>query len=232
MRNIQKQAEPKSLTQHRCNTSANYDNYDKKDDLRDSLVSEQRGICCYCMQRIRPNLESMKIEHWQSQSPNKFPKKQLDYGNLLGACLGEHGQSKKNQHCDTRKGDDDILFNPANPSHDVERFFKLPATGLIQSDDPQIQKQISDEISDDIDDPKIKHYSSLNLNHPKLVNNRKAVIDAFIQVLQKEQVRDSDLTKHLADWEGKNGGQLRPFCQVIVYYLRKKVNRMPPKTIK
>jgi len=41
MRNIQKKTEPTSLTQHRCNTNSDYDNYAGKDDLRASLVSEQ-----------------------------------------------------------------------------------------------------------------------------------------------------------------------------------------------
>jgi uncharacterized protein (TIGR02646 family) len=97
MRNIHKNPEPTSLTQHRCNTNTDYDNYAEKDDLRESLVNEQRWICCYCMQRIYPNLENMKIEHNKSQSPNKFPEKQLDYGNLLGACLGGTGKPKRDQ---------------------------------------------------------------------------------------------------------------------------------------
>jgi hypothetical protein len=63
MRNIQKGSEPKSLTEHRCNTHSDYDNYADKEDLRVSLVKEQRGICCYCMQRIRSNSDDMKIEH-------------------------------------------------------------------------------------------------------------------------------------------------------------------------
>lgn len=52
MRNIRKGSEPASLTRHRCNTNSDYDNYPEKDELRESLVKEQRGICCYCMQRI------------------------------------------------------------------------------------------------------------------------------------------------------------------------------------
>jgi uncharacterized protein (TIGR02646 family) len=212
MRNIHKNPEPTSLTQHRCNTNTDYDNYANKDDLRESLVNEQRGICCYCMQRIYPNLESMKIEHNQSQSPNKFPQKQLDYGNLLGACLGGTGKPKRDQHCDTRKGDDDISFNPADPDRDVERIFKFPGSGRIEANDPQLQSEIDDV---------------LNLNHSRLVNNRKAVIDSFTQVLRRENARDVDFPKYLADWEGKDGGQLEPFCQVVVYYLRKKIARMP-----
>ena len=217
MRNIQKQSEPISLTRHRCRSNSNYGNYAEKDDLRTSLVSEQRGICCYCMRRIYPTLEKMKIEHCQSQSPNKFPAKQLDYTNLLGACLGGLGKPRRDQHCDTRKGDDDISFNPANSKHDVERLFKFPGTGRIEAinaNDKQLQSEI-DEV--------------LNLNHSILVDNRKAVIDSFTEFLRREKVRDVDLPKYLATWEGKNGGELEPFCQVVVYYLRKKIDRMASK---
>lgn len=214
MRNIQKQSEPISLTRHRCSSNSNYGNYAEKDDLRTSLVSEQRGICCYCMQRIYPTLEKMKIEHWQSQSPNKFPAKQLDYTNLLGACLGGEGKPRRDQHCDTRKGDDDISFNLANSKHDVERLFKFPGSGRIEAIDQQLQREI-DEV--------------LNLNHSILVNNRKAVIDSFTQMLRLKKVRDVDLPKYLATWEGKNGADLEPFYQVVVYYLRKKIDKMASK---
>lgn len=221
MKNIQKGTEPKSLTQHRCNTNSNYENYAEKDDIRESLVAEQGGICCYCMQRIRPNLESMKIEHWLCQ--DKYPKRHLDYDNLLGACLGGTGKSRRDQHCDTRKGNDDILFNPANLGHDVENLFKFLGSGLIEANNPEVQSQINDVISKDT--PSLNHYSSLNLNHPNLVRNRKAVLDAFTQMLRNEKARDIDLNKYLVDWEGKNGGQLQEYCQVIIYYLRKKLKK-------
>jgi hypothetical protein len=38
---------------------------------------------------------------------------------------------------------------------------------------------------------------------------------------------DADLRKELRKWNGDNGGDLEPFCQVVIYYLRKKINRMP-----
>jgi hypothetical protein len=62
MRNIHKNPEPTSLTQHRCNTNTDYDNYAEKDDLRESLVNEQRGICCYCMQRIQPESDVLAMQ--------------------------------------------------------------------------------------------------------------------------------------------------------------------------
>lgn len=210
MRNIQKQAEPASLTKHRCNQPADFDNYEEKDELRNFLVSEQGGICCYCMQRIHPTETYMKIEHWLAQSPNKYPEKQLDYSNMLGACRGGHGKRKRDQHCDTRKGDDDLSFNPANPAHNVEVMFKFPGSGRIEAanNDQKLQAQLD---------------VFLNLNHSILVRNRKAVLDSFTDVLRRKKVKDSELPKYLEQWAGADGNVLNPFCQVVVYYLKKKL---------
>jgi uncharacterized protein (TIGR02646 family) len=210
MRNIQKKSEPISLTQHRCGTHSNYDNYAEKDDLRSSLVNEQRGLCCYCLQRIRPGLESMKIEHWQSQ--DLHPERQIEYSNLLGACRGGEGQKKDQQHCDTRKGNHAVTFNPANPLHDVESKIRFLGDGRVESNDVQFDKEINE---------------ALNLNQGALVRNRKAVLQAFRQALMQNNSSDADLRKALHKWNGDNGGELEPFCQVVVYYLRKKINRNP-----
>lgn len=204
MRNIQKQAEPASLTEHRCGDHADYDNYAAKDDLRSSLTDEQRDICCYCLQRIRPTDMGMKIEHWQCQS--RYPERQLDYANLLGACLGGEGRRPRDQHCDTKKADSDLSYSPA--SHNVEAKIRYLGDGTIESD----HKQLNDELN-----------SVLNLNEGRLVRNRKAVLDSFKDTLRRGKAKDCDLPKHLANWNGDNGGSLEPFYQVIVYYLRKKL---------
>jgi len=61
MRAITKGPEPPSLTAHRQTPPCDYDNYTDKDGLRHSLVTEQRGLCCYCMGRIRNGPKTMKI---------------------------------------------------------------------------------------------------------------------------------------------------------------------------
>jgi uncharacterized protein (TIGR02646 family) len=209
MRNIQKGPEPTSLKQHRCNTNTDYDNYSDKDDLRKSLVNEQKGICCYCMQRIRPNSEQMKIEHWQSQEI--YPQRQLDYNNLLGACQGGEGQKRNRQHCDTRKANLNLTFCPAKPSHNVESKIHFLGDGTVESDDLQFNKDINEV---------------LNLNESALVRNRKGLLEAFREGLIQRQPSDADLRKELSKWNGDDGGDLDPFCQVIVYYLRKKIKKM------
>jgi uncharacterized protein (TIGR02646 family) len=209
MRNIQKSPEPKSLTEHRCNTNTDYDNYAEKDDLRASLVSEQRGICCYCMQRIQPNSDKMKIEHWQCQ--DLYPERQLDYKNLLGACKGGEGKKKDNQHCDTKKGNLALTFNPAEPSHDVEDKIRFLGDGIITSNDFQFDREIN---------------QVLNLNRGTLVRNRKAMLEALQQGFMRTNPSNTELQKELGKWNGDKGGDLDPYCQVVVYYLRKKIARM------
>ncbi len=206
MRNIQKGNEPPSLTEHRKTAHADYRNYTDKDTLRQYLVEEQRGICCYCMSRIRPTDAAMKIEHWQCQK--KHPNRQLDYSNLLGACNGGEGRPSKEQHCDTFKGDSALSINPADPVCNIERLVKFPGSGKIQSDDSNIDRELNEV---------------LNLNHPQLVANRKATLDSFCQAIGRQNRNDGWFNRKLAEWRGDGGGELEPFSQVIVYYLSRKL---------
>lgn len=207
MRNIQKGAEPTSLTQHRQTPHADYLNYGDKDTLRQGLVREQGGLCCYCQSRIRPTAADMKIEHWQCQ--DQFPDRQLDYRNLLGACMGGEGRPGKEQHCDTLKGANPLTINPADPACNVERLIKFPGSGKIKSDDPHIDRQLNEV---------------LNLNHPQLIGNRKATLDSFCRVLGQRPRNNGWLQRMLNNWRGNDGGELEPFNQVVVYYLCRKLN--------
>ena len=67
--------------------------------------------------------------------------------NLLGACMGNEGQSPKRQHCDTRQGNRDISRNPANPAHQVERFVHFEADGRITSNDPGFDTELNEVLN-------------------------------------------------------------------------------------
>jgi len=208
MRAIAKGTEPRSLAQHRATPHASYANYAAKSELRDSLVAEQRGLCCYCLSRIR--IDAMKIEHWHSQSEHQG--EELDYGNLLGACFGNEGQPKKHQHCDTRKGETPISRNPANPMHRIADLIRFESDGRISSDD----ETFDDELN-----------RVLNLNEAFLKANRKATLDAFKDAL----IRRGNLTrptveKLLRHWNGElHTGALMPFSEIVVHWLRKRQAR-------
>jgi uncharacterized protein (TIGR02646 family) len=167
MKKIIKQSEPRSLVEHRSKANANYDNYPDKDKLRESLLKEQGYICCYCMSRIK--LAEMKIEHWQPQT--KYTSGQLDYRNLLGACMGNQGARPQNQHCDTKKGDSEITINPIEGDKNCENLIKYRPDGKIYSDDVSVNHDLNE---------------TLNLNLEFLKKNRKVALDAVLAQLRKK----------------------------------------------
>lgn len=210
MRAIVKGAGPTSLAEHRANPGADYNNYQDKGALRTHLVNEQRGLCCYCLSRVRAEHSQMKIEHWHCQ--DNYPAEQLDYSNLLGACMGNEGAPAKYQHCDTRKGNRSLSRNPANPLHWVEGMIRFGGDGRVYSADPIFDAEL-DEV--------------LNLNLAFLKNNRKAILTAFTDAMPKSgELRRPALEKWLRGWNGESGtGELHPYCQVVVYWLRKRLSR-------
>ena len=215
MRAIKKGTEPASLTAHRLTHCSYYDNYADKEALRHALVTEQRGICCYCMQRIHNGPSTMKIEHWQCQS--RYPAEQLNHRNLLGACPGGDGQPPCLQHCDTSKGDRDLQWNPADPGHHIETRLHYGLDGGIRSEDATFNAQLADV---------------LNLNLPILKNNRKGVLAAVLEWWRYEKTRihgavprdrfGRELARRTAET-----GNLEPFCQIAVWWLEQRLASMP-----
>jgi uncharacterized protein (TIGR02646 family) len=209
MKKIIKQSEPRSLVKHRSQANANYDNYPDKDDLRKSLLKEQGYICCYCMSRIKS--DEMKIEHWQPQT--KYTSRQLDYRNLLGACMGNQGARPQNQHCDTRKGDSEITINPIEGDKNCENLIKYRPDGKIYSDDVSINHDLNE---------------TLNLNLDFLKKNRS---DALFIVIRKLDEKFSNKTwakitvqKEIDKLNTKDeNGFYDVYCQFVVSYLKSKL---------
>jgi uncharacterized protein (TIGR02646 family) len=213
MKGITKGAEPASLTAHRLTPQCDYDNYGDKAALRHALVTEQRGICCYCMGRIRNGTDTMKIEHWRCQSGH--PTEQLNYRNLLGACMGGGGQPPHLQHCDTRKGDRDLQWNPADPAHHIETRLRYEADGRIRSDEPGFDAELD---------------AVLNLNLPRLKNNRKGVLDGVLGWWRHEKAGGPVPRTRFERERGRrvgSAGEIEPFCQVAVWWLEQRLARMP-----
>lgn len=205
MRMITKGAEPVSLRQHRAQPHSDYDNYAKKDELRVALVGEQMGLCCYCTGRIRAGSTEMKIEHWRCQAT--YPQQQLAYGNLLGACLGGEGQPLSKQHCDTRKANRDLKWNPAAAPHAIEARVRYLADGTIESPDSDFNSQLNEV---------------LGLNYAYLKNGRKAALDSVLKWWRSTpnarklvQQRIHELTNVRTEHE--------PFNPVAVWFLKQKL---------
>lgn len=208
MRMITKCAEPRSLTQHRAKAHSDYDNYERKDDLRLALVSEQKGLCCYCSGRIREVSTAMKIEHWQCQA--NYRPQQLSYGNLLGVCLGGEGQPPDEQHCDTRKSNLDLKWNPANIAHMIESRVYFTSDGYIRSPDPDFNRQL-DEV--------------LNLNIAILRNNRKSILEVVAKWWKTTPNARQKVQQQIE--RRVNSAEHSQFSPVAVSYLRQKLGGAP-----
>ena len=214
MREISKGPEPSSLIAHRKTPDSDYENYKAKEDLRHALVQEQRGLCCYCMARIRPERASMKIEHWKCQ--RNYSREQLNYRNLLGACLGGEGHPGHLQHCDTRKGDSDLDWNPADPSHHIETRLWYGPDGSVHAHERNFDDQLN---------------LVLNLNLPLLKSRRKAIYDGFLQWWKGEKGRsrgrvprerlERERARH-----NKGLGELAPYIPIAVWLLSQKLAKV------
>jgi uncharacterized protein (TIGR02646 family) len=214
MRAIRKAREPASLTTHRQTQHCDFENYGDKAALREALVREQRGLCCYCMSRIHADRERMKIEHWQPQS--RFPDLELSYRNILGACLGGHGQPAHLQHCDTRKGEDSLKWNPADSDHRIDQRIRFELDGSIASGDEEFNAQLNDV---------------LGLNLPVLKNRRSGVIKGILDWLREEKAKlrtavpRDRIVRERARLAGSNNGELAPFNPVAVWWLDQRLAR-------
>ena len=214
MRSITKGIEPASLAEHRQAPHGTYDNFQDKDLLRNVLVTEQRELCCYCMSRIHPQGDLMKIEHWRCQADH--PEEQLNYRNLLGACRGGEGQPGSKQHCDTRKGDRKLMWNPAEPLHQVESRVRYELDGSIHGNEAEFDGQLNEV---------------LNLNLPWLKQGRKSLLDAVLGWWRHERARlrgpvPSHRLVQRRNQQVAGSGQLAPYCQVAVWWLNQRIEGM------
>ena len=219
MKYIKKGREPSSLTHYRKKKEAYFDGYPEKDDLRKSLLQEQKYICCYCMSRIvrKEDVENsdlgqvMKIEHREPK--NQKPKKQLTYRNLLGACNGKYGEL---QYCDTHKSQyDDSRTLTINPTEIIcEEKVKFYANGEIYSEDKVVHNDLTE---------------ILNLNCEYLIKRRKNTFDEwqkkFIHQYPKGAWSKAILQQELDNWENASLEEYRPYCQIVIAYLKDKIKK-------
>jgi uncharacterized protein (TIGR02646 family) len=226
MKQITKVVEPNSLVHHRVNQPAFFDNLPliAKEDLRQSLLSEQGHICCYCTKRIPEKVEingavnyEMKVEHFQCQ--DNFPLLQLTYSNLLGACTGNEGKPRILQTCDTKKGNTVLTINPTLNLPNCESLFKYTADGEMCSinDDEEINRQLSDV---------------LNLNMQTLKDGRREVylevqrkVEAESRQVANRQLKVRFFEQERNNWLIRTGNKHKPYCMVAVYYLTKKIRQ-------
>jgi uncharacterized protein (TIGR02646 family) len=198
MRYFSKASPPDCLTTLRATPGASYAHLSQsgcKQIVREVLVHDQRQLCCYCMERIASSEHQMKIEHWAPQ--NGARDNDLDWSNLLGACLGnQDGRSQPagDRHCDTAKGENTISIRPTDGSCDSLVEYKRD--GTVFSSAPHVQKDLDE---------------TLNLNVKRLRDGRKVALKEYLDKLARQN----------------GGAWPRPILEKELARLREAVPRIP-----
>jgi len=209
MISIVKGREPTSLQHYRLQPNAEYNGSQftsVKADIRTQLLKEQGYLCAYCMQRIVDDQFITKVEHWHCQ--DNYETEQLNYTNMLAVCLGT---TQGCIHCDTKKANLNIKYNPAEPIHRIESKIKYSTSGKVESIEDDFNTQLN---------------NILGLNCSRLVENRKATIDAVQRGLNKKigTRTNSEINSEFEKWSSINtDGYKKEYCGVALYFLRKKL---------
>lgn len=209
---IEKDREPNSLTKYKKSKDAYFDGFDKKDDIRQSLLNEQGYLCAYCMRLIN-NVDEVTIEHYYPQSKTNV-KMGLDYKYMLGVCKLNKNCAYKNQTCDAHRGNKPLTINPWLHSS-ISAISYNQMTGDIYSDDADINTDLT---------------ITLNLNcvNARLSLNRKAALDSMKKYILKQHKTglwsDTLLNKIRRQYLSKDEyGKYKPYIGILLWYINKKI---------
>lgn len=123
-----------------------FDNEFPKNDVKAILIHEQRGLCAYCMKRIRMDPHS-RVEHFVPLSADK--EKAIDYNNMLGTCDGGErivGQQGHILCCDAHKGETEICTSPLNKMQMDKIAYKPDGTIYTDPEDKEMEKDINETL--------------------------------------------------------------------------------------
>ena len=189
-----------------------------KKKLKKILVSEQGGLCAYCMCKIPRddvdiNICPITIEHILPQIPNDATdvEQGLDYLNLVAVCNGNRASSCKNHKfcdltCDAHKKNDVFLkINPTKAETLTSIYYTL--YGEIESDDPDVKYDLQEILN-------------LNSKGSPLVSERKAVLDTIIADMEYIDINSlSTYCQSLLDEFQNETDNKTPYVGIIIWYL-------------
>lgn len=163
MRWVEKQPEPKTLTETRCATTTVLGNaagarvaFNQLDKaaLRERLAAEQDWLCAFCMRRISETSTdergepTMKIAH---RTPIGIDSTQaLSWTNLLGSCDGGQRSGGRYRTCDAAQGSTALTIDPTTQASIAKLRYehRSDAQGLfVTSDDLQLRADVDQKPS-------------------------------------------------------------------------------------
>lgn len=179
----------------------------EKQQLKESLLHEQKYLCCYCCNRITDN--NSHIEHFVPQSMRNDLS--LEYSNLHASCQGEKGDMK---HCGHAKGneyDETLLISPLDEKCE-ERFSYLLNGEIKPGNSADLGAKYTIKI--------------LALNDERLKKARvEAMWAAGVFNVKDNAERETLIHKYSFPVDGKKV----PFCNAILFQLREDQKRVGSK---
>jgi uncharacterized protein (TIGR02646 family) len=225
MRRIDKKAEPACLEEIRQTPGVTWNSASGKQEIREALWAEQKGLCAYCMSRLKDkSADWMKIEHFIPRAEDK--SFWFAWSNLLGVCLGDMGVADAHErfHCDTHRGHlptdkQELHVHPAQFPPDAGTLFSCTKEGEIIPA-KNVDEQARTRIQETID--------KLNLNISRLKRNRKQVL-----IVLQNRLRQNDSPTNIkamldAAKRADASGRLMEYAEIAVKYLEKKLRQHNP----
>lgn len=201
-------AAPYSLQQAVANGAANWDTFNRKAPVRDSLNILQKGLCAYCQIRLDSSI-GCHIEHiWPKHA---YPGMTFQWSNLVLSCTDSQeigsAQQSGGVSCGHSNGKsawpayDPRFISPTEP--DCERYFEYRAS------DGSVQPTQSLSVAD----AERARYTItlLNLNCPRLCRQRKDMLEEGYRIIS--DLRSNTIAlRYFLDCElAEVGGKLRAF---------------------
>lgn len=167
----------------------------EKRNLKEELIKEQYGLCCYCMKRI--DWYNSHVEHFIPRSVDS--SKEMDYYNLLASCNGYNDNQENCGHKKDNWYNEYLTISPL--SDECETIFKYTPDGRILSDDMRGKETIE----------------KLELDNDLLKRARKTAI--YMSGFFDEELDEDTRKELLEEYSTPVNGELEPFCKAITYCL-------------
>lgn len=195
-----------------------------KEQIRESLIKEQHGLCAYCMKRIHNNGLHTTIEHFVPLSKDKT--KALEYSNMLAVCDGGKSVSVENSRilcCDACKEDEEeMTINPLN-KHMMNKIYYLKDGTIYTSPcDEQLERDINEVLC--LNGKLDKKGIRIADTSTEIVRGRREAYkwsQNFLESLNRQHKCTSVMVKKKID-EIYNADERKEYAGVILFYLNKK----------
>lgn len=99
--------------------------------LKNSLISEQGHICCYCCKPI--DTKNSHIEHIRPKERDEYRAISLEYENLLASCQGYHDREENCGHSKDNVFNEKLFVSPLEEN--CESLFEFSDRGKIKATD-------------------------------------------------------------------------------------------------